>query len=42
MIDKLFVEELDRSEMRRITDGKADFDLFSNRNYGRFSGNNFT
>ena len=41
MIDKLFAEDLDDIAMRKVIGGKNDFQVFSNRNYSRFSKNNF-
>jgi len=41
MVEKLFFEEMERDELKKITGGKTFFHLFLHRNYSRFSENNF-
>jgi len=40
--EQLFVEEINKEYMKKVMGGKCFFQLFSKRNYSRFSDNNFT
>jgi len=42
MAEKLFVEEMEKVDLKKVMGGKSFFQLFSNRNYSRFSEDNFT
>jgi Mn-dependent DtxR family transcriptional regulator len=42
MAEKLFVEEKDIEDMKKIMGGKSFFDVFPKRNYSRLSKDNFT
>lgn len=36
MVERLFTEDMDKEELKRITGGKTFFHLFSKRNYSTF------